>query len=211
MIIKKILPKKMYHLLKAHLKTRHLFIFIVLIIILWSLGSFISITSLTNFDRQNRNPNDLRNEAHDAERHDNVLINLNELYHIGECLLEQAGQKIVDIRHKMDNSKNNFKLKKDESIVTEADMESHKTIVHSLQYKYKTLRIVSEEDGELERSEIPETMRTLAKCDTYVPQKTDAVFNAEDLKVWIDPLDATQEYSGRVQSFLQTGRIRLQT
>lgn len=192
----------MLYLLKKHFKRRHLMALLVLSIITWTLVSFLSISSLTTIDKQNYQFNNLKHELNKAVqfREKNIVqnddVNLNELYHIGECLLEQAGEKIVDIRQKMDSAKTDFKRKVDKSIVTEADMESHNIIVHSLQYKYKFLRIISEEDGQLDTSYVPEAIKTLHKCDNYTPQKTDAVFNAADLKVWIDPLDATQEYSG---------------
>lgn len=123
-----------------------------------------------------------------------LKINLNELYSIGECLLEEAGKKIVDIRK---NSKNKdiVGIKSDKSVITKADIESHKIIMHTLQYKYKVLNIRSEEDGNLELKDVPEAKRILGICDKYVKKKTDAVFHVKDLNVWIDPLDATIEYS----------------
>ncbi len=122
-------------------------------------------------------------------------INLNELYKLGECLLEEAGKRIVDIRHEMLDS--DFKLKSDQSRVTQADLESHRIIMHALQYKYKNyFTIKSEEDGSLEEKDIADAKRMLEKCDTHTSTRFDSLFNAKDLVVWIDPLDATQEYSG---------------
>lgn len=162
------------------IKLRHLLVFIIATIILWTLSSLASINTTTNVISYT---SDRKGE-----------INLNELYTLGSCLLEEAGKRIVEIRLKIDNT--DYNLKQDNSPVTQADIESHKIIMHTLQFKYPMLSIVSEEDGQLESEDIPNARQMLELCDTHRPTMTDAYFSYKDLDVWIDPLDATKEYSG---------------
>ena len=119
-------------------------------------------------------------------------INLNELFYFGGCLLREAGKRIVQIRSETDMK---LKHKKDESVVTRADLESHTIIVHALENKFKRLRVYSEENGAAttENFDLAHFMR---KCDYYEAQSNDIYTSIENIQVWIDPLDATQEYSG---------------
>ena len=78
--------------------------------------------------------------------------------------------------------------------VTEGDMRSHKSIVNGLKSRWPRLRFVSEEhnvadDGKavpVPPSSNPDVLQ-LAGDDPEVP--------LDDILVWIDPLDATQEYT----------------
>lgn len=84
------------------LKTR-----IVLLIIF----AFVAIWTVFKFDGSQKNGGiKLRS----------TLINLNELRHIGECLLLEAGKEIVRIRRENENADTGFDLKKksDNSVVT---------------------------------------------------------------------------------------------
>lgn len=125
------------------------------------------------------------------------MINLNELNHMGECLLREAGKEIVRIRNENSNADSNFDMKKkaDNSVVTKADLRSHTIIVHTLENKYPNLKINSEENGgaDLSRDELEVF---LTACDNYEGRETDLYANINEINVWVDPLDATQEYSG---------------
>lgn len=129
------------------------------------------------------------------------MVNLNELQFIGECLVREAGEEIVRIRRENANSDARFALEKkaDESPVTQADRISHAIIVHALERKYAgDLPIHSEEstnDGVVDLSD-DEVRRHLANCDRYQTRESDLNASMDEIDVWVDPLDATQEYSG---------------
>ena len=125
--------------------------------------------------------------------YDEKEINLNELFHIGSCLLKQAGKNIVKIRSEKSDLDLNRK-KSDNSIVTQADLESHTMLVHTLQHKYKNLKIISEENTQSNQNFNP--LNYLKTCDNYKPNITNKFARLNEISVWIDPLDATQEYSG---------------
>jgi 3'-phosphoadenosine 5'-phosphosulfate (PAPS) 3'-phosphatase len=125
-------------------------------------------------------------------------INLNELFHIGRCLVEKAGEKIVEIR-----SKNDLKIKNklaDKSIVTEADLKSHQVLVDGLQFKFKHLKVISEENSD-EHNDF-QTKAYVDLCSgSYKSSENDHYVLMSLVNVWIDPLDATQEYSGALFNF----------
>ena len=131
------------------------------------------------------------------------VINLNELYWIGGCLLAESGKKIVDIRTRADFGFN--RKAGDNSVVTEADLESHNIIVGTLRKKFSDLKVISEESDTKDKNFNPR--RYLSKCDTYQKRNTDLYFKISDLSVWIDPLDATQEYSGNNLKFQKKNKI----
>ena len=125
-------------------------------------------------------------------------INLNELFHIGGCLLVEAGKRIVKIRN--DRYKNldlNQRKPKDNSIVTIADIESHNILANTLKFKYRKLSIESEEnDSKNLSTDIVDSSYLLEKCDNYIQTSSDKWEPIENVNIYIDPLDATQEYSG---------------
>lgn len=126
-------------------------------------------------------------------------INLNELHFIGTCLLEEAGKKIVKIRQENgnDDAKFDLKKKKDNSVVTKADLKSHTIIVHTLSHKYPDLKINSEENSATDLDgDAFDLDYYMSVCDKYKKSETDLIANMEEINVWVDPLDATQEYSG---------------
>ena len=168
------------------LKIKHLVAGVFSTFFLWMIYDFF--TSINVYELQHAN----------SLRHKNVnKINLNELFHIGNCLLTEAGKKIVKIRNDKSHELDLNRKQKDNSIVTKADIESHNILVHTLQRKYKTLSIKSEEsDSKNFSNELVDTSYLLEKCDTYEQTIGDKWENIEHVNIYIDPLDATQEYSG---------------
>lgn len=121
------------------------------------------------------------------------LINLNELFFMGECLLKQASKQIVKVREESNDKELSDKKKEDGySIVTTADLQSHNIIVHTLKDKYENLVVKSEENT---NDDDFDTQSYLETCDSYVRQPEDKYAPINDLIIYVDPLDATQEYS----------------
>ncbi|CAF0787604.1 unnamed protein product [Brachionus calyciflorus] len=165
------------------LKSRYLLISFFVFAVVWS------SLKLFSFNIGQKNRSDQKQLFKKHIEIDN--INLNELFHFGDCLLKEAGKKIVQIRKETD-----FKInhkEKDNSVVTKADLESHTILTETLKSKFKSLRINSEEnDQDSPDFKVNEYM---AKCDNYKAKSDDLIKASQDINVWIDPLDATQEYS----------------
>ena len=125
-------------------------------------------------------------------------VNINELFHVGKCLFGLAGEKIVEIRRKNNENIGMEHKVKDNSVVTMADLESHQIIVHTLNHRFKTLRVVSEESNTPNNGDEAkfDVEAYSSKCDDYVASFDDDFIETSRVKVFIDPLDATQEYSG---------------
>lgn len=94
--------------------------------------------------------------------------------------------------------------------VTEGDMESHKQMYFGFLKAFPNVRVVSEE-GQHDEKSIQEGIGLVAS----MPQRDDEVFEiiedeadayvpAEDVDVWIDPLDATQEYTEHLLEYVTT-------
>lgn len=141
--------------------------------------------------------------VHNLASRKEALVNLNRLHHVGECLLRESGKEIVRIRRENSNDDAKFEMKHkaDASVVTRADLRSHTIIVHTLESIFPGLTVNSEENqGDLSDEEL-RTYRS--RCDTYVSNdETDLFASLSDINVWVDPLDATQEYSENLVDYV---------
>jgi inositol monophosphatase 3 len=182
------------HFFPINLKIKYLVIGLIL---------FAFIVLILNSSNSSNSDEDLNfNKRFSVGGGKNVeLINLNELFHIGDCLLKQSASRIVKIRiDSLNNKQMEFDHKKDDdSVVTTADLESHNIIVHSLKDKYRNLVVKSEENT---NDESFDSSVYLRKCDTYTKKSDDKYASVNDLIVYIDPLDATQEYSENLVDYV---------
>ena len=78
--------------------------------------------------------------------------------------------------------------------VTEGDTKSHQAIVSGLKSLWPSLKFVSEEHDAVQ---IPPDMPIPSKMDSEVSNvaNDDPIVPIKDVLIWIDPLDATQEYT----------------
>lgn len=87
--------------------------------------------------------------------------------------------------------------------LTNADLKSHCTMDQGLKRLFSKVKIISEEDvhaGDCSEATHFELDPTVIDEDVHLPD--DFLVSADDVTVWIDPLDATQEYTGNVVVFL---------
>uniref|UniRef100_A0A6B2EAL2 Putative inositol monophosphatase 3 n=1 Tax=Phlebotomus kandelakii TaxID=1109342 RepID=A0A6B2EAL2_9DIPT len=88
--------------------------------------------------------------------------------------------------------------------VTEADFKSHCIMQFGLHHIFPRLKIISEEDSS--KMVCPDVK--LFDLDPTVLRETltipDRTVDSEDVTVWIDPLDATQEYTERLFEYVTT-------
>lgn len=81
--------------------------------------------------------------------------------------------------------------------MTNADFRSHCVMQRGLQRIFPKLKIISEEDSEsVKCSDVPlfDLDPTVLHDSANVP---DEIVPVDDVTVWLDPLDATQEYTGK--------------
>lgn len=129
------------------------------------------------------------------------LVNLKSLLKAAIYAAERGGKKIVEGKNHELHVKSKGKTQEGANDpVTDADYASHCAMYYGLKNTFPKLAVVSEE-----HSSKGDTV-----CEQQEPLETDAApaahkmieyFNDEhvytkDVTVWIDPLDATQEYTG---------------
>ena len=123
-------------------------------------------------------------------------VKISELISASLYLARQAGGEIVKIRESSalefhQKSKGKTKEGKDE-FVTAGDYTSHEIITSGLLAGWPNLRYQSEEtDNEIVDSKVPDKHN--AEVDKV--KNRDEEVPLSEVTVWIDPLDATQEYT----------------
>ncbi|XP_053212838.1 inositol monophosphatase 3-like [Panonychus citri] len=121
---------------------------------------------------------------------------------------ERGGKEVVGVmknRELHSRSKSKDENGKDE-LLTEGDLRSHQMMVLQVSAKFPGLRIISEEkdspEGEGFFLPFGELQDVLYADDVH--NLPSSMVSMEDLVVWIDPLDATQEYSENLTQYVTT-------
>lgn len=149
------------------------------------------------------------------------MLKLSDL--LAHCIvaLQIAGQKVVNLSlaHNVQLDQVGSKgktLEGADDIVTGADMESHHTILRTIKDSYRRLKVVSEEDNTdifintsaeddilpVDRQEFAKMLRSnLHIIEGQHADRGSLVAQHETL-VWIDPLDATKEYSENLTDYV---------
>lgn len=81
--------------------------------------------------------------------------------------------------------------------LTNADLKSHCVMERGLKRLFSKVKIISEEDlhaGDCSEASHFELDPTVIDEDVHLPD--DYLVPGDDVTIWIDPLDATQEYTG---------------
>ncbi|XP_015795337.1 inositol monophosphatase 3 [Tetranychus urticae] len=121
---------------------------------------------------------------------------------------ERGGKEVVGVmknRELHSRAKSKDEHGKDE-LLTEGDLRSHQMMVLQVSAKFPGLRIISEE------KESPDSdgfflpfgeLQDLLYADD-IHNLPSSLVSMEDLVVWIDPLDATQEYTENLTQYVTT-------
>lgn len=90
--------------------------------------------------------------------------------------------------------------------LTNADLKSHCAMEQGLKRIFPKVKIISEEDVHADCAEAShfELDPTVIDEDVHLPDEL--LVGADDVTVWIDPLDATQEYTGKENPTFQFKR-----
>ena len=124
------------------------------------------------------------------------MVKISELLSVSIELAEKAGVQVVKIRESSavdfdQMSKGKTKEGKDE-FVTAGDYQSHEIITSGLRAGWQNLRYQSEEtDKKIVQSKVPDKHN----LEVEKIKRRDEEVRLSEVTVWIDPLDATQEYT----------------
>lgn len=127
-------------------------------------------------------------------------VNLRKLV-IGLILAANAGgQEVLKISKEADFDTKTKGLTKEgvEDPVTAADLNSHCTIANSLWRIFPNLDLISEEDVQKKSCPQNEDFFDLDPSVLSTTTLRDVNVDADDLTVWIDPLDATKEFTEKL-------------
>lgn len=149
------------------------------------------------------------------------MIKLSDL--LAHCIvaLRLAGQKVVNLSLAHNDKLNQVgskgkTLEGVDDVVTGADMVSHKIILDTIKDSYRRLRVLSEEDTTenfdnisaeddilpIERKKFAQLLREeLHEIEDQHADRGSLIAQHETL-VWIDPLDATKEYSENLTDYV---------
>lgn len=124
-------------------------------------------------------------------------INLRKLLIGGIQAAQMGGAEVLAVSHDIQAKSKGKTLEGANDPVTNADLRSHCVMEHGLKRLFSKVTIVSEEDAlakdcpDVNHFELDPTV-----IDEDIQLADDFLVHAEDVTVWIDPLDATQEYTG---------------
>ncbi|KAK2193970.1 hypothetical protein NP493_4g11032 [Ridgeia piscesae] len=134
------------------------------------------------------------------------FINMKELLSVSIEVAERGGIRVKTVRESSSLGETSKGKTKEgvNDVLTAGDLQSHLTMMNGFKLAFPGLKVISEEH----------TKKTADfKMDTSVPKKnseevasltkTETVPLA-DVTVWIDPLDATKEYSENLRQYVTT-------
>lgn len=130
-------------------------------------------------------------------------INLRKLLIGGIQAAQMGGLEVVAVSREIKADSKGKTKEGANDPVTNADLRSHCVMQNGLQRLFPRLKIISEEDSV--KNECPDTS-SFELDPTVLDESTQDIIddgqivNVNDVTVWIDPLDATQEYTGSFHS-----------
>ena len=133
-------------------------------------------------------------------------VNLKQLLSVAIAVAEAGGREVVAVREEADigQSSKGKTLEGADDPKTNGDMRSHIQMFYGLRKVFPNVNIISEEhdEKEVDTSKIPRASITHPEVEARVAD--DIMVPANEIAVWIDPLDATQEFTENLRQFVTT-------
>jgi len=118
---------------------------------------------------------------------------------------EAGGREVKDVRKKSDaqlNEKVKGKTKEGvKDVLTDGDLRSHRIMYNTLTKSFPGVKVISEERGD---SSPVDSLIFDSKCPALDHQKKEVWIPSDELTIWIDPLDATKEYTENLLQYVTT-------
>ncbi|KAF2905221.1 hypothetical protein ILUMI_00945 [Ignelater luminosus] len=128
-------------------------------------------------------------------------INLRKLLSVAIKAAEYGGKEVVAIRNNLIiENKGKTKEGANDSVTT-ADFKSHCVMVNRLKHSFPSLTVISEESKTICDNDKYSDFNDSESLDKNL---SDEWIDHKDIKVWIDPLDATQEYTEKLYKYVTT-------
>ena len=119
---------------------------------------------------------------------------MRELLAVSISLAEAGGVELCRVRNS--GSMNTKEKTGKNDLVTAGDHASHDVMYHGMKATFPKLNVISEEGDDVKSSQmvkLPEFSLVNKKLNRILV--SDELIPIEDITIWIDPLDATKEYT----------------
>ncbi len=145
---------------------------------------------------------------HGPKPEDAGLVSVRQLLAVSLEAARRGGREVKRVREAADiGEKSKGKTREGaNNPVTDGDVLSHRIMYYSILKAFPKLSIISEENDPqpVDMKEIPDAPLNDPEIDKVVPDEDDVFLPIEDVDVWIDPLDATQEYTESLLHYVTT-------
>lgn len=134
------------------------------------------------------------------------VVSLRSLLSAAIDAAERGGRVVYDVREAAtlhEQSKGKTKEGANDP-VTDGDIKSHLTMFFSLQKSFPAIKIISEEHSLSDVDVSSVSPAALIHPEVTAAIVEDQMVPAGDIRVWIDPLDATQEYTENLKEYVTT-------
>ncbi|XP_074640904.1 inositol monophosphatase 3-like [Tubulanus polymorphus] len=124
-------------------------------------------------------------------------ISMKELLCVGIELAKRGGNRVKQIHdsNKLDATSKGKTKEGAKEMMTEGDLQSHRAIVYGFDKAFPGIKVISEEHERkpVDFKVIPDLVKQMNEVDEIITSDVQIPLN--EISVWIDPLDATQEYT----------------
>ncbi|XP_033737304.1 inositol monophosphatase 3-like [Pecten maximus] len=131
-------------------------------------------------------------------------VSMKELLTASIDLARRGGTKVKDIRLKnaLDEKEKGKTAEGAKEMLTRGDSESNRAIVYGMSKAFTGIQIISEETDlkPVNFKIIEDVSKKLEEVEKII--KDDEMVPKKDITVWVDPLDATQEYTENLQEYV---------
>ncbi len=135
-------------------------------------------------------------------------VSLKELLSVSIQAAKRGGQEVKRIREQADiGEKSKGKTREGaNNPVTDGDLLSHRAMYYGILKAFPGMSVISEEHDPqpIDMTLIPEVSKSDKEVDRIIRSGDDLVVPVADVDVWIDPLDATQEYTESLLHYVTT-------
>lgn len=136
------------------------------------------------------------------------LVNLKSLLKASIMAAERGGKKVLEGKdHKLNIESKGKTMEGANDPVTDVDYASHCSMYYGLKNTFTKVHIVSEEHnkGDLScENQPPFDIDAVIPDHRIIELMNDELVFGKDVTVWIDPLDATQEYTEQLYQYVTT-------
>ncbi|KAK0069398.1 inositol monophosphatase 3 [Biomphalaria pfeifferi] len=135
-------------------------------------------------------------------------VSMKELLSVSIGLAQKGGNHVRDIysKHpdKMDEKVKGKTKEGADEMLTNGDLESHRAIFYGFSKMYPSIKIFSEEHDNkpVDFNQINPVNTKLDEVEEII--KSDQSIPVSKIAIWIDPLDATQEYTESLTQYVTT-------